>query len=94
LQLCCSSKHLLYDNSRKHLDFFKKHINEQARTPCALGTGMNCLQIFVIARLDRAIQRIELDSPVKPENDSIEFLSFTPCAFGAGFLTDLVYSLL
>ena len=46
--------------------------NEQAKTPCALGTGMNCLQIFVIARLDRAIQRIELDSPVKPENDSIE----------------------
>jgi len=48
---------------------------------------MNCLQIFVIARLDRAIQRIELDSPVKPENDSIEFLSITPCALGAGFLT-------
>ena len=53
---------------------------------------MNCLQIFVIARLDRGIQKIELDSPVKPENDSIEFLSFTPCALGAGFLTKCCFS--
>ena len=34
---------------------------------------MNCFLIFVIARLDRAIQRKNMDSPVKPENDSIEF---------------------
>jgi hypothetical protein len=28
---------------------------------------------FVIARLDRAIQRKEMDPPVKPEDDGIEF---------------------
>jgi hypothetical protein len=47
--------------------------NELARTPCALGAGLNCFLIDVIARLDRAIQRNGLDFPVKPENDSIEF---------------------
>jgi hypothetical protein len=36
--------------------------------------------------LDRAIQRKEMDSPVKPENDSIES-DFMSCALGAGFLT-------
>jgi hypothetical protein len=35
--------------------------------------GIYCFLICFIARLDRAIQRKELDSPVKPENDSIEF---------------------
>jgi hypothetical protein len=35
---------------------------------------MNCMLIFVIARLDRAIQRKELDAPVKPENDSTDLL--------------------
>ena len=31
--------------------------NELPKTPYALGTGMNCFLVFVIARLDRAIQR-------------------------------------
>jgi hypothetical protein len=34
---------------------------------------MNCFPICVIARLDRAIQQKELDPPVKPEDDGIEF---------------------
>jgi len=50
---------------------------------------MNNVGLDVIARLDRAIQKKELDSPVKPENDYTELLFnliFTPCAPGAGFL--------
>ena len=34
---------------------------------------MKYFLIFVIARLDRAIQRKNLDSPVKPENDKNMF---------------------
>jgi len=48
-------------------------LNELARTHCALGTGINCFPICVIARLDRAIQGKELDFPVEPEDDNIEF---------------------
>jgi hypothetical protein len=45
---------------------------------------MNGFLFFVIARLDRAIQRKDLDSPVKLENDSIDFDFLRPALLAQG----------
>jgi hypothetical protein len=46
---------------------------------------MNCFLICVIARLDRAIKRKELDPPVKPEDDGIEFDIYALCSWNRVF---------
>jgi len=64
------------NKNKRGNDTKNKNIIQQGRASMNLLTKPKCCikyyPTIVIARLDRAIQKKKLDSPVKPENDNKE----------------------